>query len=236
MRLLVNLALIFSISSCMQSKNHVKIFSTNEFVLIDTTLTGNKFLTFEESYSNYPIYFIGSNTDTIKIGSRYKVGQIRNSQANERFINRKYTNETLKLFVDTTINTTSSTEYFSENYGALDSVKMFKSYLLMLQNISSSSLYLGRSFELLHLVRQAKDKTGKWINIDKSYDEINLCMTGQPTIILQSNEIIISKLKRYTGRFFTDFRFEFGTKENTVYSNVFKDYIDERIIINAYKK
>ena len=218
--------------SCRQNKNHVQVFNTNGFVLVDTILKGNKLLNIEEPYSNYPIYFIGSQSDTVKIGNRYKVGQIKWSNDNNVFRCRKYTTNNLKLFVDTSIQTTSTLEYFSENYKTFDSTRSFKSYLVTLQNISDSSLYLGRTFELYYLTRQVKNRNGQWISLDKNLSEADLCLTGQPTITLQPNEIIISKCKRYNGSFLTDFRFAFVTKDNLIYSNIFKDFIDEKIILN----
>ena len=234
MRLLNLFALSLLLFSCRQSENHVQVFNTSGFVLVDTILKGNKLLNLEETYSNYPIYFIGSQSDTVKIGNRYKVGQIKWSNNNNLFSCRKYTADNLKLFVDTSIKTTSTVEYFSENYKTFDSTRGFKSFLLTLQNVSDSSLYLGRTFELYYLTRQVKNKTGQWVSLDKNLSEAELCLTGQPTITLHPKDIIISKCKRYGGSFLTDFRFAFGTKDNVVYSNVFKDFIDERIIQNKF--
>ena len=232
----MRLSYIFALTllfSYRQGENQVQVFNTSSFVLADTILKGNKLLNFEERYSNYPIYFIGSHSDTVKIGNRYKVGQIKWSDDKNIFSCRKYTVNNLKLFVDTSINTTSTVEYFSENYKTFDSTRSFKSFLLTLQNVSDSSLYLGRTFELYYLTRQVKNKTGQWVNLDKNLSEAELCLTGQPTITLQPKDIIISKCKRYSGSFLTDFRFAFGTKDNVVYSNIFKDFIDEKIILKT---
>ena len=234
MRLSYLFALTLLLFSCRQSENQVQVFNTTSFVLVDTILKGNKLLNFEELYSNYPIYFIGSQSDTVKIGNRYKVGQIKWSNDKNIFSCRKYTANNLKLFVDTSIKTTSTVEYFSENYKTFDSTRSFKSFLLTLQNVSDSSLYLGRTFELYYLTRQVKNKNGQWVSLDKNLSEAELCLTGQPTITLHPKEIIISKCKRYTGSFLTDFRFAFGTKDNVVYSNIFKDFIDERIIQSKF--
>ena len=77
MRLLYPFGLTLLLSSCQQSENQVQVYNTSGFVLVDTILKGNKLLNFEEQYSHYPIYFIGSQSDTVKIGNRYKVGQIK---------------------------------------------------------------------------------------------------------------------------------------------------------------
>ena len=121
MRLPYLFALTLLLSSCRQSENQVLVFNTSDFVLIDTVLKGNKFLNVEEPYSRYPIYFIGSKCDTLKIGNRYKVGQIKWSNDKNIFSCRKYTANNLKLFVDTSIKTTSVVDYFSENYETFDS-------------------------------------------------------------------------------------------------------------------
>ena len=125
MRLSYLFALTLLLFSCRQSENQVQVFNTSGFVLVDTVIKGNKLLTLEEPYSNYPIYFIGSQSDTIKIGNRYRVGQIKWSDDKNIFSCRKYTANNLKLFVDTSINTTSTVEYFSENYKTFDSTRSF---------------------------------------------------------------------------------------------------------------
>jgi hypothetical protein len=231
MRLLYLFTLTLLLSSCRQTEKQVQIYNTNGFVLIDTILKGDKFLNEKDLYSNYPIYFIGSQSDTVKIGNHYKVGEIERTNDNNIFSCRKYTDKNLKLFVDTSINTTSTVEYYSENYKTFDSTRGFKSFLLTIQNISDSLLYLGRTFELYYLTRQVKNKNQQWVSLDKNLSEAELCLTGQPTITLRPNDIIISKFKRYSGTFLTDFRFAFGTKDNIVYSNIFKDYIEEKIIL-----
>lgn len=232
MRLSCLFALALLLFSCRQSESQVQVFKRSGFVLVDTILKENTLLSLEEQHSNYPIYFIGTPSDTVKIGNSYRAGQIKWSTDKIILSNRKYSAKNLKLSVDTSVITTSTVEYFSENHKTIDSTRNFKSYLLILQNVSDSSLYLGRTFELYYLTRQVKNKKGEWVSLDKNLSEAGLCLTGQPTIILKPNDIIISKCKRYSGTFLTNFRFAFGTTDNIVYSNIFKDFIDENLIQN----
>ena len=80
--------------------------------------------------------------------------------------------------------------------------------------------------------REAKNRDGKWVKIDKKLSELGICGTGQPNIILHPDETVIGKMKRYKGPFVTDFRLVFGYHDQIVYSNTFRDSIDERTLEN----
>lgn len=52
-------------------------------------------------------------------------------------------------------------------------------------------------------------------------------------VAIKPGQVVISKLKRHTGAFYTDFRLVFGYGDNTIYSNVFSDFIDKRTVAYA---
>lgn len=215
-------------SSCKQEKPKVTLFKTQNYVIADTVIQAKDFLQFDMYSNDYPIYYIGSKVDTIKIGKRYWRGRNHWPDDFKTPLSRKYSDKTLSIFVDTEVKTNSPVEYFSDNPKvALDSTINYNSFLFSISNISDSTIYLGRTFSVFYINREAKNKNGNWVKIDKKLSELDICMTGEPSIILKPNEFLISKVKRYKGPFITDFRLVFGYDNNIIYSNVFKDSIDQ---------
>lgn len=231
MRLKYILILTICFSSCKHDKPKVTLFKTRDFIIADTTIEANKVLQFDNHSSDYPIYYIGTKVDTIKIGKRYWRGRTQWTDNFETPWSRKYSDKTLSILVDTTAKTNSPVEYLSDNPKvAYDSTINYSSFLFSIKNISDSTIFLGRTFSVFFINREAKDKNGNWVKVDKTLSELGSCGTGDPTIILKPNELVISKVKRYKGSFVTDFRLVFGYDKNIVYSNVFRDSIDERTL------
>jgi hypothetical protein len=230
MQLKYTLILITLISSCKEGKPKVTLFKTQDFIIADTTIEGNKVLQFDNYMSDdYPIYYIGAQLDTIKIGKRYWKGRTQWTDNFKIPWSRKYSNRTLSILLDTTAKTNSPVEYFSDNSKvANDSTINYKSFLFLIKNISDSAVYLGQTFSVFFINREAKNRNGEWVKVDKKLSELGTCGTNEPTIILNPDEIVISKLRRYSGSFVTDFRLVLGYDNNIVYSNIFKDAIDER--------
>lgn len=227
------LILTICFSSCKQDKPKVTLFKIQDHIIADTTIEANKFLQFDNYSSDYPIYYIGAKVDTIRIGKRYWRGRTKWTNNFKIPWCRKYSDKTLNIFVDTTVKTNSPVEYFSDNPKiAHDSTINYNSFLFSIRNISDSTIFLGRTFSVCFINREAKNENGNWVKVDKKLSELGICGTGEPTIILKSNEIVISKVKRYKGAFVTDFRLVFGYDNNIVYSNVFRDSIDERTFKN----
>ena len=85
---------------------------------------------------------------------------------------------------------------------------------------------MGSAYDVQFIHREARNKKGQWTKIDKTLRETGVCISGHPRVILNPDEIIIAKLKRYKGPMVTDFRLVFGWGKWQVYSNVFRDSID----------
>lgn len=237
MRLKDIIVLTICFTSCVQDKSEVTLYKTKDYIIADTTVKANQFLQFDNYSSDYPIYYIGSNVDTIRIGKMYWRGRTQWTNNYKIPWSRKYSDKTLSIFVDTTIKTNSQVEYLSEDTQiAKDSTINYCSFLFSIKNISDSTVYLGRTFSVFFINREAKNKNGSWVKVDKKLSELGICGTGEPTIILKPNELVISKVKRYKGSFVTDFRLVFGYDSNIVYSNVFRDSIDERTLQNISTK
>lgn len=229
MRLTIIL-LTICFSSCKEDKPQVTFFKTNNYIIADTTTQANRFLQFDINQSDYPIYYIGERHDTIKIGKRYWRGRTHWVNDFKTPWSRHYSKKTLDIFVDNAAKTNSPVEYFSDNPKVRqDSTLNYSSFLLSIENISDSTIYLGRTFSVFFINREARDKSGNWVKVDKKLSELGICGTGEPIIILKPKELLISKVTRSKGSFETDFRLVFGYDNNIVYSNIFRDSIDERI-------
>ena len=231
MRLNLFILFILFYSSCKQETLKINVFNTRDFTIVDTTIQASTFLQFDDSISDYPIYYIGPKVDTINIAKQYWRGQTKWVDDFEAPLSRRYSKKTLKIFVDTSAKTNSPLEYFTDNPKASqDSTINYSSFIFSISNISDSAIYLGRTFFAFFIHREAKDKNGRWVKVDKKLSELNICGTDEPTITLNPNNVLISKVKRYKGVFVTDFRLAFGYDSNIVYSNTFRDSIGERML------
>jgi len=231
MRFITVLALMFCFGACKQNQLKVKFFKAKNFIIADTSVEANQFLSFGDYTCDCPIYYIGAQLDTIKIGKEYRGG--RTQWVNNFSIpwNRKYSNKTLTIFVDTFIKTNAQVEYFSyDTERSSDSIINYNSFLFSIKNISDSTIYMGRTFSVFFINREAKNRNGDWVKVDEKLSDLGICGSAQPTIILKPGELVLAKVKRYKGTFVTDFRLVFGYGNNVVYSNVFRDSIDERTL------
>jgi hypothetical protein len=219
--------------SCHPDSEKATVFDAHNFVIVDTANEAKEFLPIDIHSSDYPIYYIGSQLDTIKIGKRYWRGRTQWTDDFKTPCSRTYSIKTLEILVDTSMKTNSPVEYVSNSKKVSDdSTINYKSFILSIKNISDSTIYLGQTFSVFFICREIKNKNGEWIKIDKKLSDIGICGTGQPTITLKPNEILISKMKRYTGNFVADFRLVYGYGNNIVYSNIFKDSINEKMFIS----
>ncbi|HEY8896446.1 MAG TPA: hypothetical protein VIM79_16585 [Niastella sp.] len=231
MRLLYFLILTLCFCSCIQPPVHVKIARTNNICIADTCIEENRLLEFGEYITDYPIYYIGPVQDTIKIGNRYSRARTPWTNNFEYPTSRSYSDKNLNIYVDTSFKTNSRVEYVSQESRIIeDSTINYHSFLFTIKNISDTILYMGRTFSVFFIHREAKDRNGQWITIDRQLSNVGLCLTGEPSITLKPGEIIVSKIRRCEGSFLTEFRLVFGYRDNVVYSNTFKDYIDERAL------
>jgi len=231
MRLISSLLLMLSLSSCQQDLSNVKLYKAGSFILVDTTAEANQLLPFGNSNCDYPIYYKGVQTDTIKIGRRYWIGRTNWNEDIKMPWSRTYSSKTLEIYVDTLVKTNSPIEFISDSKtGGKNSTANYHSLLVSIKNISDSSIYLGRTFSLFYLHREARNKHGNWVPVDNNLSEAGLCLTGEPTIVLNPGELILSKLIRFKGAYTTDFRLCFGYGKNLVYSNTFRDQIEESVV------
>ena len=131
--------------------------------------------------------------------------------------------------------TNAPVEYISDaGQISNDSTINYKSFMFSIKNISDSAIWLGRTFSVYFVNREGRNREGEWVKIDEKLCDLKTCRTGEPTILLKPNEIAISKVRRYQGNFATDFRLVFGYDGNVVYSNIFRDSIDDRAFFSRH--
>lgn len=225
----------FTMLYCNRIDSSIKYYSVNGFVLAETCRDANMFKSYDRGYCEYPIYYIGPVRDTICTGRRYHTNWTPWSNANYFNYSRNYTSDNLKIRVDTAIDTNCRKEYLlTNNEAEEDSTLNLYAYMVTLENTADSILFMGRTFSVYLAWREAKDRNDNWVKIEIPVQEASICLTNEPEIFLYPHEMIISKIPRYTGNFITEFRFAFGYGDKIVYSNTFRDAIDEKILISPY--
>lgn len=136
----------------------------------------------------------------------------------------------MKIVVDTTFSLSFQETYWhyksdSDFNKIVDSIRLLKSYPVIVFNESDSMLEVGR-FNDLRVVRQVKNEAGDWQNIEVL--PFYFCGTGSRELVIEPGWILIAKLLRYKGDFKTQCRLKYEGFKRVVYSNVFNDYIDKR--------
>jgi hypothetical protein len=236
MRIASFIFLVILISSCVNSNNpELAIFKGKDFILTDTNQCATEYLHDQVNDIDFPIYYIGPIKDTISISRRYWRGRTPVKIWPEKFAAIwTYSDMNLRIEVDTTLAVNSPVEYIYEDGKLnLDSTRNYYASVFTIRNISDSIVWMGRTFSVYFLHREFKDKLGHWVRVGENISDIGICATHEPEIFIRPGEIILSKVRRYEGLFKTDCRLVFGRNNHLVYSNIFKESVDERIFQNA---
>ncbi|KAA9332751.1 hypothetical protein [Adhaeribacter soli] len=181
----------------------------------------------------YPIFYLGKLTDTITLGKE-ATRKNSNTQDDIKFRHaRNFTfadNSKLKIKVDTAFKLTYNLNFKSFNEQSkrieIDSTRSYRSFMVVVQNLSDSLISIGTFNNLEEIVRQAKDRSGNWVDIETPIEYY--CATGARDVVLEPGEIAIAKLIRYKGNFKTECRLKYSKWGRTLYSNSFTDYIDSK--------
>lgn len=230
MRILLFIILPLYLASCMHRKPGINIVNTKAFVLVDTNGPSNAYL--QEPEGDFPIYYIGRLLDTIRIGKRYGYDRSPDTFPLVEFpYSRTYSDQTLEIVVDTSFVTNRVLEYWEED-GTInaDSTRNYHASVFTIKNISDSVIWMGRTFSVYFLHREFKNRQGQWVKVGNSLHTLRLCLTNEPFINLQPGEIVLSKVVHYQGNFATDCRLVFGREDKLVYSNTFRQSIDEKML------
>lgn len=230
MRNVYLILLLTYFAACHSVDTTVAVHRLGTLVIVDSGAIPVKYLPYDEE-SDYPIYYVGPAKDTIKIHQACEATRPDWSVPHNLRASGTYSDHTLELFVDTTARTCTTLRYNSNDPAVVrDSSIQYASYLLRVRNISDSTTYLGRTYYLYFLHREARTKNGEWIKIGRTMNEYPLCLANDPALFLKGGEMVLAKVKRYKGNWVTDFRLVFGKDDNVVYSNTWRDSIDERTL------
>ena len=160
-----------------------------------------------------PLYF-GVIADTILVkraygrlippppppGSKESIPEIKKGKYDDYFLDwmdfRNYTNYDsveLNILIDTT--------QFITNRNR-------KAYPVIIENLHSDTIYVGYG-SYIPIITEALNKKGEWKPIEERF--IFMCGNGVESIILPSNQIVVTSELVYTGKFKTKFRIKLGS-------------------------
>jgi len=229
------------ILACNNNKVIPTIQTNGKITLIDSSESAQNLMTYDDNYRSgyFPVYYIGKLCDTIRLG--------QNAISDRSFGQKDYSKSKkfswvdsakMKIIVDTSFNLTHNVRFnhFDDknNKEIPDSSKSYKSFAVIIYNMSDSLFSLGLLNSLGYSVRQAKNKQGNWVDIETPFS--NFCGTGARNIVLEPNQVLIAKLIRQKGNFKTHCRLKFSKWDKTVYSNIYTDYISERQLTDTLEK
>ncbi|GGH77910.1 hypothetical protein HNQ91_004001 [Filimonas zeae] len=229
MRTLLSLFPLFCLLFCSGRNKQVCIYEKSDFVLIDTTYTTELPREARTAPAGYPIYYFGPVKDTIAIGKQFLRGRTPIPQWPKVLpATRNYSVNKLQILVDTSITTDLPTEYAAED-GSFNNAaaQHYNARLVTLRNICDSIVWIGRSFDIIFMRLECRNRQGEWVAVQQRMEG---CGTGQPSIYLRPGEIIIAKSSRLQGSFTTDCRLVFGRDDRIVYSNTFREAINETLL------
>lgn len=215
--------LLFLLSgSCIQAPPPtVKYLLVKHFTLADTTRIATEYFT--RSNIEFPIFYIGPVKDTVFIGRQYRRERILKPKWPPVFAaSRAWSDKNLKIEVDTSLIVDCPLEYLRENSTVNeDSTHHYYAYPLIIQNISDSILFMGRTFEVYLMHVEIRNQQGHWIKVSRKLAEYPLCITGEPSIYLRPKEIMISKFRLIKCYPRVERRLAFGWGDHHSYSNTF---------------
>lgn len=229
--MIITLFSMLWLAACHNSTKQVHYHQTGHFILADTVDTAHTWQ-YESIPMQYPIYYLGPVKDTIGIGIKYGIFKIlRISQPTHLVLFPTHSNAILQIKVDTANVTDNPVEYLTDTSAPdEDSTRHYIARVVTIQNISDSIVRMGRTNSVYYMHLECKNRTGKWVAVQKNLNDYGLCLTNAPTQYLYPGEIIITKTTRLKGNFTTDCRLVFSREDGVAYSNIFRETIDEALL------
>lgn len=192
----------------------------NEFLPFDSLrdygiMVGDNYLSFHAPlhYGFYPIYLIDNLRDTIHL-SKTIMDNPLDTIYDIDFANQKEIEHSLTITVDTSINTTIQTLYYTwYHYLKKDSFMLAKAYPILIRNTGDKPILLDRGNSFRAFL-EAKDEKGRWrraenvLKISCGLDG-NLRKGTSTVNILPANGVIIAKMFQQNGDFETDCRLRY---------------------------
>ncbi len=232
---LIIVLLLIVFVSCNDQDIQVNIQTNGKIVLIDSTLLTNNFENYNSEYIQsgyFPVYYIGKKADTFYLKREpfqyddflYLDKKMEIYLANEKNISIK---------VDTNFKTSIDIQYkhydLNDDLAQIDSVYCNAAFPFFIENLSDSLIYVGEGKMGIHnLYLQAINAKGDWVDIEKPF-KIS-CGNGYQYIVLPPKHLLLGKLMRKRGDYKAICRLKLKYRNNTIYSNIFEDWIDKKLL------
>lgn len=232
MRSILLLFTFINLFACANNSRQVHFYKTGNFILADTVATAPFPWQTCTIPRFYPMYYFGRLKDTISISRRYCHQRTPIPQWPLHFAaSRMFAGAHLRIEADTTIITDNTEEYFTEDRSFDDdAAQHYRSAIVTIRNISDSTVWIGRTFEVEFMHLECKNRQGQWIAVQKNLADYGICGTNQPAWYLKPGEIIITKTSHLQGAFTTECRLVLGYEDHLTYSNTFRESIDEKLL------
>lgn len=233
------LIIIISLISCTTKKDIRRIHTNGQMVIVDSSEATESLWQYnpKERSGYYPIYYIGKTVDTIYIGKRKIQGLNHEQKDYSTYSNFTWPDSNkMEITIDTSFSLTNYSYYshFTNNGEKehIDSIKTNLCLAIFIRNNCDSLLSIGSFSELGHTLRQAKNESGNWIDIETPIQYF--CGTNARELVLEPDEMLLAMLPRYKGDFKTECRLKFEYWQHTVYSNVYYDWIDRKQLTDSF--
>lgn len=172
----------------------------------------------------YPGYYIEKDTVRIALDAK-PVSMFFDSARDTKYEadtkSARPSNFNMHIFVDTTAEVAwwDAYSFSGDNPGQLPASKeYYQSFPVFITSHSDSLLLVG-SHNFIRVIREAKDRHGRWVEIETHVKGI-LCGTAARSLLLEPHHILVAKAVRYTGTFRTACRLRLGSEPYAVYSNI----------------
>ncbi len=116
-----------------------------------------------------------------------------------------------------------------------DTVMKFLSQPVLIANLSDSILYFISNQGKLSITQQAKNKWGKWVDIEAAGTDDD-CAWVNFIYELKSNDFFLTRVMKFNGDYKTKLRVRFLVNERFIFSEPYNGSIDYNQIIKAEGK
>jgi hypothetical protein len=184
-----------------------------------------------------PICYIGPNTDTIRLGDRMIVKPYINAAGDTLYHNPGIfplfktampDSSNMQIVVDTTQALPYTFRYFADSDTLYENplTGYSKSFAVFVYNQAMEPIHVAEFVELMHTVRQSKDSSGHWVDIERPIHYT--CGTGSQSVVIPPGHILVAQTLRREGDTKAECRLRFKSRlgGGNVYSNTFIDYIN----------
>lgn len=227
---LIAVLLFMVFAACRNDGYNLNIQTNGNIVIIDSVNKSNVYI---DDYENFlPIFYWGKIKDTICLRSNW----LKSSEP-IIFVTRELNfimadSLNTKIVVDTFFDFSTRVQYQhltdSFNFSVLDSFTNYKSYLVFVYNLSDKLVFVSDyKNSVLNYERLALNEKGHWVKIERPTSLP--CGAGIQPLELFPKHMFVGKIFRHNGNFKTKCRLKFKIGNNTIYSNIFEDWIDKRM-------